>query len=127
MSDNKQASLAAMPVVTVEQVTEFRTQSLEYIRALQSQLSELQADKLVDGLVEATYSKGTVKPLQADKWIPVSTEPKKDRNILLLESEGNISTGYLCLMQNKYIPDDKRLRPMLEITHWQPLPSPPEE
>jgi len=66
----------------------------------------------------------TREPLQ--QWISVEYEPKPDRNILLLSEDGRISTGYLCLAAGVYKPDDQGISAS-EITHWQPLPSPPKE
>jgi len=61
----------------------------------------------------------------AREWISVDIEPTKDRNILLVDECGNIFNGYLCLVTEIY-KDDASAPVLSEITHWMPLPDPPE-
>ena len=59
-------------------------------------------------------------------WISVDVPPTPDRNILLCIEGGYLSTGYLCLARDVYIVDAYE-HIASDVTHWMPLPEPPEE
>lgn len=59
-----------------------------------------------------------------DNWI--STKeclPSKYREVLLIDSIGNMFTGYF--LGERF--EDSNGYDTLDITHWQPLPKPPKE
>ncbi|MCP4950815.1 MAG: hypothetical protein GY922_03080 [Proteobacteria bacterium] len=62
-------------------------------------------------------------------WISVDDPPTPDRNILLRFDNGEICTGYLCMMRGEYIPDDLAQH-LSDVHHWMHLnwndPPPPE-
>lgn len=60
------------------------------------------------------------------EWIKVEDElPTQDRAILLCHDDGEMTTGYLCLMTSRFKNDYNDI--LDDIAYWQILPEPPKD
>ena len=90
--------LRSMPTVTVEQVVRFRAESLARIATLEAEL-------------------------KGREWISVEDRLPEDGFYLIYASSYNYQvTATANLLTGGWIVD-----PNINVTHWQPLPSPPQE
>jgi len=59
------------------------------------------------------------------EWIPVNSEtmPEIDVDVLILTKAGNITIGWVCSVNGDWTDSSDDVT----VTHWQPLPLPPQE
>lgn len=62
------------------------------------------------------------------RWVAVNEElPKNEEMVLLWEDIcGYVDIGYYCWECNCFYIGEKPVNTLSEITHWMPLPEPPE-
>jgi hypothetical protein len=93
-------------------------------------------DKIERILEDFKYGEGSPIPETADailalcpQWISVEERLPEDEIYVLFAINGAIlTTGYYSKFDGDYSLDDNRWEAEgWEVTHWQPLPAPPEE
>ena len=99
---------------SAKSIVDWNTRPIE--DALQARIAELEAE--IDQL---TVHDATER--QDDKWIPVSERLPEMNVRVLIASSGYVSTDFLCV---KTYPRFRFEGSVYPVTHWMPLPEPPE-
>lgn len=134
--------LREMPVVTVEQISDFRIEAFAYIGDLESQLSELKArnKRLRNELNQATSQ---LYRTELEEWEELKAENEALKQGWISVEDRLPEDGQVCFV---YCKESDRLEyvpfvgqwPLViinwetgestcPITHWMPLPTPPSE
>ena len=87
---------------------------------------------IVDSLENAdlTWSiepvnKTDVKYVLADQWISAKEQSPEDFNNVLIVVDGEVMEGYFLRNHRGWYSRDGKIQ--FGVTHWQPLPEPPED
>lgn len=106
-----------------ELIKQLRETSIDFGESDHVSLMLIEAADAIEDLITALTASNEVIAKSKPKWIPVTERLPDHRTTCLIADDGSVVVGWRNLVGEWYDVTGDRLK---YVTHWMPLPEPPE-